>query len=155
VTDLPEGPPHGITLIVHARVAALIAEGEDPLLRVLEKEKITEAQWNESTSYWMMRMADDVMKNGSEARMPIVYSDVFSRTQDSLKPLPPMTPEEWGALTVDIQQAEGPAKPLATRNLSMADYLRLSRHWARTLSSDPAQQKRFFATYESLQPKGA
>ena len=151
-TAATEGPPHGITLIDHAKISALVAEGDRPVAKVLEACKITDNQWSDSTTYWMTRMGDDVAKSGVDAKIPIVYSDAFGKAQDAIKPLPEMSPEEWATLTVEIQTIGNPARPLATRNLSQADFLRLARHWARTLSSDPAQNKRFFATYVSLQP---
>jgi len=146
-------PPHGISMERHAEVSAFIAEGDAPLAKVLERFGIPEDHWNASTAYWMHAMADDAMKNGVQCRVPMLYSDAFAKAQDSIKPAPAMTPEEWATLTVEIQQVGNPAQPLARRNLSTADYIRSARHWAKTLSSDPAQNKRFFATYESLQPR--
>jgi hypothetical protein len=150
---MPETPPpHGVTLFDHAKIAAKVAENDRPTADVLAEHELTEAQWNESTTYWMGRMADDVTQHGIEAKVPTTYSDAFGKAQDAIKPVPPMTPEEWATLTVEVQQSGGPARPLAARNLSIPDYLRLARHWARVLSSVPAQNRRFFATYEALQP---
>lgn len=146
------GAPHGITLFDHAQISAAIAEGDRPLAEILTPRGLNEAQWNESCAYWMTRMGDDVREHGKDARIPRVYSDAFSRAQDSVKPAPPMDAAAYAKLVVDIQRAGGPAEPLSARGLSTADYLRLSRHWARVLSTDPAQQKTFFETYQALQP---
>lgn len=147
--------PHGITLFDHAHISAEIAEGDRPLAAVLESHQLTEAQWNESTQHWMTRLSDDVRKHGKDARIPHVYSDAFSKAQDALAPLPPTDAASYAKLVVDVQRAGGPAQPLAARALSTADYLRLSRHWARALSSDAESSKIFFETYQALQPVAA
>ena len=138
-----EGPPSGITLERHAEVSARIAEGDQSQTKVLEEQQIREQDWNAATQHWMMEMARDAQKNGMNASLAITYSDVFGSTQASLKALPPMTPEEWATLTVEIQQAGSPAQPLAVRALSTADYLRLSRYFAQLLSHDAVMNQRY------------
>ncbi|WP_437527651.1 hypothetical protein WME79_43210 [Sorangium sp. So ce726] len=147
-----KGAPHGITLFDHAQISAEIAEGDRPQASILAARQLTEAQWNESTIHWMTRIGEDVREKGENARIPIVYSDAFARAQDALKPVPPSDAASWAKLTVDIQLAGGPAAPLAARGLSIADYHRLSRRWARVLSSDAEQSRVFFEAYQALQP---
>jgi hypothetical protein len=144
------GAPHGITLFDHAQISAAIAEGDRPQADILEARGLTESQWNDSTIYWMTRLGDDVQNNGKDARIPLVYSDAFGQAQDTLKPVPVMDAASYAKLVVDIQVAGGPAEPLAVRGLSMADYLRLSRQWARVLSSEPEQAKLYFEAYTAL-----
>lgn len=148
-----EGAPHGITLFDHAQIAAEIAEGDRTTADVLAARGLTDAQWNESTLYWTSKMGEDVQENGQHARIPLVYSDAFGQAQDALKPLPPMDAATYAALVVDIQREEGPERPLAARNLSTADYLRLSRHFARVLSTDPDQAAAYFEAYTALHEK--
>lgn len=148
----PHGPPHAIDLEQHARISAALAEGTRPQAEVLEGFGITDAQWNESSAYWMPKLAEDAQRNGAAARLPIVYSNAFSEAQDAAAPVPPMSPEDWAQLTVEIQIEGGPGQPLARRNLSLADYLRLARHFAKRLSSDPEEQRRFFERFLALQP---
>jgi hypothetical protein len=100
----------------------------------------------------MKRIGDDVLEHGQDARVPHVYSDAFSKAQDALKPVPEMDAATYAKLVVDVQIAGGPEQPLALRGLSTADYLRLSRHWARVLSTDPGQAAVFAEVYERLQP---
>ncbi|WP_437641876.1 hypothetical protein [Sorangium sp. So ce854] len=145
------GAPHGITLFDHAELSAQIAEGDRPLPAILEARGLTEAQWNESTMYWMKRIGDDVLEHGKDARVPHVYSDAFSKAQDALKPAPSMDAASYAKLVVDIQVAGSPDEPLAVRGLSTADYLRLSRRWARVLSSEPEQSRIFVEVYQALQ----
>jgi hypothetical protein len=112
---------------------------------------LNESQWSEATSFWMKRMGNDVRVYGQHAKVAIVYSDAFSKAQDALKPPPPMDAESYAALVVDIQKAGSPATPLAARGLSTADYLRLARHIAKRLASDPLESQAFARTYERLQ----
>jgi len=145
----PPAPPR-ITLEDHARISASIAERDRPMKEVLDAERIDEPAWTDATSYWMKRMADDAAQRGAEATLAIDYSDAFSRAQDAIRPVPEMTPEEWAGLSAEVLLAGGPARPLAARNLSLADYLRLARHWAKRLAGDPAQNRRYFVTFEAM-----
>jgi hypothetical protein len=93
-----------------------------------------------------------VREHGQEAQSPHVYTEAFSKAQDALGPVPRGDAASYARLIVDIQRAGGPAQPLAARGLSTADYLRLSRHWARVLSADPAKARAYFEAYQALQP---
>lgn len=146
------GAPHGVTLFDHAQIAAEVAEGDKPLRAVLEAHNLSETAWNETTMYWMTRMGDDVRDHAEKARIPVVYSDAFAKAQDALKPLPPMDIEGYATLVAAIQRAGSPARPLAARSLSVPDYLRLSRHFAKTMAQDPNQAQRYFDTLESFAP---
>jgi hypothetical protein len=150
-----EAPPHGITLFDHAEIAAEIAEGDRPLAEVLAARKLTDEAWNESTMFWMKRMGDDALAHGKDARVALVYSDAFSRAQDARRAVVDMPPEAYAALVVEIQRTGSPARPLASRGLSTADYLRLSRAYAATLTTDAEVAARFAATYEKLHGGGA
>jgi hypothetical protein len=146
----PAPPPPRITLEDHARISASIAERDRSMKEVLEAERIDESAWMDATSYWMKKMAEDAAQRGVEATLAIDYSDAFSRAQDAIRPVPEMTPEEWAGLAAEILIAGGPGRPLAARNLSQADYLRLARHWAKRLAGDPAQNRRYFVTFEAM-----
>jgi len=147
-----ESPPHGISLVAHAQISAALAEGTRPQNEVLASFQLNEKQWLESTTYWLPKLAEDAQANGAQARLAIEYSDAFSAAQDSFAPVKPMTAEEWAVLVVEVQRDENPSPPLARRQLSLADYFRLARHFARLLSSDPTEQKRYLDRYLSLQP---
>lgn len=147
-----ERDPHEITAAAHARIAAEIAEGDRPQAAILEAHGLSESRWTEASIQWMTRLGEDVRAHAENARLPQAYSDAFGKAQDALKPLPPTDATAYAKLVVDIQLAGGPAQPLAARSLSTADYLRLSRHWARVLSTDPEQSRIFFETYQALQP---
>jgi hypothetical protein len=157
--DAPEGaagsgpPTHGVSLAAHARIAAEIAEGNRSTAEVLDAHHLAEAAWNEATIHWMTRLGADVREHGQDARLPHLYSDAFAEAQTAQKPLPPTDAGSYATLVVDIQLAGGPTQPLAARGLSLADFLRLSRHWAKVLSSDPAEAALYFETFQALQPK--
>jgi hypothetical protein len=134
----------------HARISARIAERDRAMKDVLAAEGVDETEWNDATMYWMNLLAEDARTKGPEAQLAIQYSDAFARAQDAIRPVPDMTPEDWAGLTAEILAAGGPARPLAARNLSTADYIRLARHWARRLSGDPSENKRFAGAFDAL-----
>ena len=147
------GAPHGVRLFDHAQLAAEVAEGDKPDAKLLEAHNLSEAAWNEATVYWMTRMGDDVMDHAEKARIPLVYSDAFSKAQDALKPLPAMDVDGYATLVAAIQHTGSPAQPLAARNLSTADYLPLSRHFAKAMAADAMRAQRLFESLQALGPE--
>jgi hypothetical protein len=149
-----EGAPwEGMSLERYAQLSAQMAEGDRPPSAVLAAHGVGEEDWQQASQHWLLAMANDAQANGADAELALVYAEAFGRAQEALKPLVPMTPEEWALLTVEVQRSGGPAQPLARRRLSNADYLRLGRHFARTLARDPALAQRFAQAYEALQPR--
>lgn len=143
-------PVHGVTLEGHAEISAEIAEGSRPLRAILQDRGLTEVQWTEASITWMRRLGDDALANRENARLALVYSDAFSRAQDALARPPAMTAAEYAGLVVAIQRHGSTDKPLLERRLSNADYLRISRHFARVLSTDPTQASAYFEAYTKL-----
>ncbi len=141
-----------MSLARHATISAAIAEGDRGAADVLAAHAVDPATWTLATIHWTGRMGDEARAHPEAATLTHAYSEAFCRAQDALAPLPPTDARAWAAIVVDVQRSGGPAAPIAARGLSLADYLRLSRHWARTLSSDPAESAAFFAAYEALQP---
>lgn len=131
--SIPAGPSDRdsafLSLDELAAISAAIAEGDRPLLEVLAAHRVTEQEWQDVTSAWSYRLAED------EAAAD-VYAVAFVRAQDQLKPIPAMAPEAWAILVAELA-SEG-RSALARRGLSAADYLRLQRHWARALGADRA-----------------
>jgi hypothetical protein len=138
-----------LSLAEHAALSAHLAEGTRSQAELLQERGLSEEEWNDATQFWMMRLARDTELHGANATLAITYSDVFAKTQDQLKAIAELAPEEWATLTVEIQQ-QGLARPLAQRNLSNADYIRLARHFARLLSGNPSAHDRYWKTYQSL-----
>lgn len=128
-----EGPPRGINLFTFARISAAAAEGDRPLAEILMNESLTDAQWTDVTLFWARRMGEDA--RNPEPRVALAFSDAFAKAQDALKPVVVLSPEAWDALVLAIDDApDGPTRVLAERGLGMADFSRLTRHWARALA---------------------
>lgn len=132
--DGRERPPHGIDLVAYAEISAELAEGDRPLAEVLRERGLTDAQWSDATIFWTRTMAEDA--RGGEPRLALEFSDAFARAQDARRPLVPLSVEEWARLRNDID-ADGVAASLAARGLSLSDYARLVRHWAKALATSP------------------
>jgi hypothetical protein len=143
--------PHGVTLERFAFISAEVAEGDRSLLEVLERHQLSESQWNEVSQHWLLKIAEDAQANGAQCRLPLVYSEAFGKAQDSLKAVPTMAPEDWALLSVEIERTGGTDLPLARRQMSQADYLRLARYFAAELARNGQANARFRATYEHLQ----
>jgi len=134
----PNPPPQSaLTLEEHARISAEIAEGEVSEAEVLKRRGLSQQQWNDATLQFMTALAEDAQKNGAEATLALIYSEQFGAHQQSLKPSPDMTPEQWEELQFDIERSDGPDIPLAQRQMSMADYLRLVRVFAKRMTEEP------------------
>jgi hypothetical protein len=122
-----------VNLFTFARISAAAAEGDRPLAEILAKESLTDAQWTEVTLFWAHRMGEDA--RNEEPRVALAFSDAFARAQDALKPVVVLAPEAWEALVLAIDDApDGPTRVLAEHGLGMADFSRLTRHWARALA---------------------
>jgi hypothetical protein len=142
-------PEPKLSLAEHASLSARLAEGTRTQAEILSEQGLSEDEWNEATRVWMMRLARDTELHGAGATLAIIYSDAFAKTQAQLKAVSSMAPEEWATLSVEIQQ-RGLAQPLARRNLSNADYIRLVRHFASLLSTNPSAHGRYWQTYQAL-----
>lgn len=149
----PPADPHGLDLADHAAIAAELAEGVRPSADVLADHGLDESRWAAATRYWMGRLADDARRLGADCRLAIDYSQAFAAAQDRLKTVVELTPEQFAELVVAIQRRGSPKHPLGERGLSLADYTRLSRHFAALFTSDARAQQRFFDTFVRLQPK--
>lgn len=133
-----EGPPCGVHLLAYAALSADLAEGDRPRAEVLAAHRLTEDDFTRVTLFWAHRMADDAEARGADAKVPELFSEAFARAQDQKKPPPALTVEAWAALTEEIARADSPEPALRARGLTLPDYLRAARAWARALASDPA-----------------
>lgn len=126
-----------IDLLRHAEISAEIAEGDGPAPAILKRHGLTDQEWTEATRVWMQALADDVQTNGIEAKLAIQYSDRFAEHQQQLKPAEPYTPEMWAELEYELERSDTPEEPLARRQLSAADYMRLVRIYAKRVAEEP------------------
>jgi hypothetical protein len=99
-------------------------------------------------------MGEDAMEHGADATLADTYSAAFAAAQDGLTAPRELSPEEYAELVVSVMQHGSVEQPLAARQWSKADYMRICRTMAKRLSSDPHQQERFFERFRSLQPRG-
>jgi hypothetical protein len=108
---------------------------------------LTEAQWTEATVFWAQRMGEDAQPdpNGNvHPRIALAFSEAFARAQDAKRPLVQLSVEQWAELVLEIEIEDLGAGPvLARRQLRMADYSRLVRHWAKAIATDPALAKTY------------
>ncbi len=137
------GPPHGVDLFRYATASADIAEGDRSVAEVLAAHALSLEQWTEVSVYWAQRMSD-------EPRVLMTFSDAFTKAQDAKRPLPALTVEEWAALGREILVAGSSTEALSARGLSAADHMRLVRHWARLLASDPDLARAYEAALDDL-----
>lgn len=134
--------PHGVTLEGFAGISAALAEGDRSLDDVLSAHGLSEATWEEVQAHHLRAIAADAMLS-DEALLSKRYAELFAGAQDTIKPVPEMTPEEWAALILDVADRGGAA--FQARGLTKSDYFRLARHWAKQMSGDRALAKRYAA----------
>ncbi len=158
--EVPRQPQHddveridGVSLEEYAAISAVVAEGTRPFGDVLADFRLTDKQWGPITLAWMQRIALDVQTHRELAKLPTVFSDAFARAQDRLAPLPPLTVEDWAALTLAVLTHGSPGPALKERQLTTPDYIRLSRHFASLLSSDPVAGRRYERAFLAMQPR--
>lgn len=144
-----EGPPSGVHLLAYAALSADLAEGDRTQAEVLAAYSLTEEDFTRVTLFWARRMADDAEARGAEAKVPELYSEAFARAQDQKKAPPALTVEGWAALSEEIARADSPEPALRARGLTLPDYLRAARAWARALASEPGLHDAFEAAREA------
>ena len=138
----------------HARISAEVAEGTHDEAEVLKRHGLSADEWNDATRHWMTALAEDVQRLGADARLAIEYSDSFASHQQSLKAPLDMSPERWAELEYDIERSEAPDVPLSSRQMSLADYMRLVRVFAKRMAEEPAVAVRVARRKAELASKG-
>jgi len=135
-----------IDLATYARISADIAEGDVPVSAILEREKLTDAEWTAVTVRWSQRMAEP-----GQAGFALEFSDAFAAAQDAKKALPKLGVEDWARLVTAMEEdTRGPVPALRAQGLGLADHARLVRHWAKRLASDPALARAYDAARAGL-----
>lgn len=137
----------------HARISAEIAEGDETEAEVLKRHGISSKQWTDATTRVMTELADDAQIHGAEARLAVRYSEAFAARQQALKPAPELSPEQWAELQFDIEREGSTDAPLANRRMSLADYIRLVRVYAKRMVEEPEVAVRVQRRQAELQSK--
>jgi hypothetical protein len=141
-------PGHGISLATFASISAALAEGDRPRADVLQAFDLDEARWVDASTDWQRRLIFEAMASDS-TELSLEYSARFAEAQDKLKPLLPLSPEDWARLVHDVSSS-GLAPALQKRALSEADFARLSRAWTKQLAENRELSSRYFAAFYSL-----
>lgn len=136
-----------IDLALYAMISAELAEGARPARDVLGAFDLDESAWAALSRAFGEQMAADA---GDEGALAIAFSAAFAAHQDRLRPVPPLTVEQWAALQYDVDSHDAPAVTLATHGLSLPDYFRLVRRWATLLGRDPALGARYESAVAAL-----
>lgn len=144
--EAEDAAPAGVDLVLYASVSSDLAEGDATVPAVLARHGLDARRWAHASSVWTRRVTVDAL--GEERPLATRYSDAFTARQDAYRPVPPMSPEAWAELVVEMGR-DG-ATPLAARGLSSSDYLRLSRHWARALGGSPELSERYSQRFYEL-----
>lgn len=139
--------PAGVDLRLFATISSDLAEADTPGSAVLARHGVTPDAWMVASTVWTSRVAFDAL--GEERALASAYAEAFNARQDAYKPVPPMSPEDWAQLVVEMGRGPG-TTPLAARGLGASDYLRLSRHWTRVMCGDRAMADRYAERFHAL-----
>ena len=134
-----------LPLATYAAIRAALAERDRPLSVILIDHNLTVAEWTTFSATWDQRLASD-------DALATTFSEEFVRAQDTRKPIPPMTPDEWARLSLEAASG-GLSAALSARRLSVADHARLSRHFARLFAKDRKAAGLYSTAFCAAAPK--
>jgi hypothetical protein len=131
-----EAPQPSLALEVYAAIAAEIAEQREPLGQVLERRGLDQHAWALEERAWLERMAQAAMEG--DAALAAEWGDHFVAAQDALGKREEQDAmiHEYAAVTAELERADDPMVVLGRWGLSLAEWLRLDRHWSRCAASD-------------------
>jgi hypothetical protein len=132
-----DAPQPTLTLDAYATIAAEIAEQRAPLARVLERHGLDEAGWALEERAWLERMAQSLMEG--DAELAASWGDRFVAAQDALGSREEQDAmiHEYAAVSAELERADDPMLVLRRWGLSLAEWMRLDRHWSRAAAADP------------------
>lgn len=132
-----EGAEPLLTLEAYARVAAELAEGRAPRTLTLAQSGLDEVEWSIEERAWLTRIADAGQRG--DPSLAIEYGEHFTRAQDAAVPATELdaSVHEYVAVLVRMSEVTDPGPLLAHWSLSLADWMRLERHWQRRMDADP------------------
>jgi hypothetical protein len=131
-----EAPAPSLSLERYATIAAEIAEEREPRGAVLERHDLSEDSWALEERAWLEKMGQEALEG--DASTAVTYADLFVAAQDALG-----SPEEqeamiheYVAVTAELERADDPMPVLRRWSLSLAQWMRLDRHWSRRAATD-------------------
>lgn len=139
--------PDGVSLDLYASISAELAEGDRPLDTIVIAHGLSVAEWNAASIAWQRVLMEDALAEGPLADQ---CAAAFVRAQDSMRPVPELTPEEWAELA--WADARGTIdEVLRGRGLGRADHARLTRRWTQLVARGGAISERYFERFYALQ----
>lgn len=125
-----KAPAEPLSIEQYAAITAELAELGADRAAVLAGHNLTLKQWTALSNEWTGRLAADACSGGD---LQNTFDSAFVATQDSLKPVPALSVDDWARIEREVR-----SKPaaLANQGWSPQDWMRLCRHWARALAAD-------------------
>jgi hypothetical protein len=135
---MEQAPAPRLTVAQYAAIAADLAEGDTTRGEVLSSHGLDEESWMLEERGWLERMAEAAMRG--DATIAVAYGDAFVAAQDSRGDRAELDAmiHEFVAVTVGLERTADPGAVLARWALSLAEWLRLDRHWQRRAAEEPA-----------------
>lgn len=134
--ELSQAIPPQISLETYALIAAALAEGNGPREDTLRAYGFDEHRFLIEERGWLTRMAEAAMKE--DTTLAARYGELFVKAQDSLQG-PGEGQEsvlEYASIKVDVEDAADPSEALAARKMTLAQWMRMDRRWARRAHED-------------------
>ncbi|NUQ72670.1 MAG: DUF2169 domain-containing protein [Polyangiaceae bacterium] len=127
-----------ISLEKYAQISAALAEEREPRDETLKAYGFNEESFLLEERGWLTTMSEAAMKGDSEPATR--YSELFVNAQDALAGPNEgrETVDEYVALKVELDEAADPMKPLADRQMKLAQWMRMDRRWTRRALADQA-----------------
>jgi hypothetical protein len=137
---IPREPVHGIDLRRYATIAAELAESGVDRAAVLADYALDGTLWIAVERTWALRLATAALQH--DLGVIEEYDADYAQAQDALGgPMPPF--ERYVAVTLELRTTTDPALVLADRGLSLPDWARMQRYWAKRLAKEDELIERF------------
>lgn len=131
-----EAPKPELSLQRYANVSAELAEGGEPRAAVLERHGLDEVGWALEERASLEGIAQAATQG--DASLAVAYADAFVAAQDALG-----SPDEqeamvheYVAVSAELERADDPMPVLQRWSMTLAQWMRLDRHWTRRAEAD-------------------
>ena len=129
-------PQPVIVLESYAAISAELAEQREPRGEVLARHGFDEHGWSLEERAWLERMGRAALDG--DASVATTYAEHFVAAQDALGSSEEADAmiHEYVAVSVELERADDPMAVLGRWSLSLAQWMRLDRHWSRRAEAD-------------------
>ncbi len=126
-----------VPLDVYAALSAEIAERREPATTILTRYGLDTASFALLEQHWLEKMATQAQ--GGDPALAVAFGEVFVAAQDALATPEELarTKEEYAAIRARVERADEPMQALAPRGLSLSEWMRLDRRFAREIEARP------------------